>query len=55
MIEEIVAILISVLVLAVFGGPAWAVKMAGFGGLAFIIYVLIRVIEWLLGRARQVP
>ena len=52
MIEAIISVLLAVLVLAVFGGPAWAVKMASFGGLAFVLYVLILVIEWLVGVAR---
>lgn len=52
MFEAVIAVLLSVLVLAVFSGPAWAVKMGSYGGLAFILYVLILFIEWLIGRAR---
>lgn len=53
MIEAVVALLLSVLVIAVFGGPAWALKMATFGALGFVFYVLILVIEWIVGRLRS--
>ena len=55
MIEAVIALLLSVLFLAVFSGPAWLIKLGAFGGLGFAIYVLILVIEWLVGRARKAP
>jgi hypothetical protein len=51
-IEALVALILSILVLAVFGGPAWALKMSGFGGLGFVFWVLILVIEWLVGKIK---
>lgn len=53
MIEALVALMLSVLVLTVFGGPAWALKMAQFGALGFVFWVLILVVEWLLARAKR--
>ena len=50
MIEAVVAFLLSVLVIAVFGAPASALKLAAFGALGFVFYVLILVLEWLFGR-----
>lgn len=55
MIEAVVALLLAVLFLAVFSGPAWLIKLGAFGGLGFAIYVLILVIEWLIGRVRGTP
>jgi len=53
MIEAVVAFLLSVLVLAVFHGPAWAVTLGTFGGLGFAFYVLILVIEWVVGKLKS--
>jgi len=53
MIEALVAFVLAVLILAVFHGPAWAVTLGSFGGLAFSLYVLILVIEWLVGKVRS--
>lgn len=47
MVEALIAVVVAVFILAVFGGPAWAIKAGQFGGLGFILYVLILVIEWL--------
>jgi hypothetical protein len=53
MIEALVALLLSVLCIAVFGAPSWALTMAKFGALGFIFWVLILVIEWIVGKLRQ--
>lgn len=44
------AFVLAVLLLAVFHGPAWAITLGTFGGLAFSLYVLILVIEWIVGK-----
>lgn len=50
MIEALIAFTLSVLILAVFHSPAWAITLGQFGGLGFALYVLILVIEWLIGK-----
>ena len=55
MVEVLIAFLISVLIIAVFNGPAWALKLGQFGGLAFAMYALILVIEWALGKVQKKP
>jgi hypothetical protein len=52
MVEALVAFVLAVLVLAVFHGPAWSITLGTFGGLAFAFYVLILVIEWIVGRLK---
>lgn len=52
MIEALIALLLSVLVIAVFSAPSWALKLGQFGGLAFVFYVLILILEWLVGKVR---
>lgn len=53
MIEAVVAFLLAVLIQVVFGGPAWAIRLGQFGGLAFALYVLILVIEWIIGKVKS--
>jgi|GEM_PF-3348099 len=53
MVEALVAFVLSVLILAVFHGPAWAVTLGTYGGLGFSLYVLILVIEWIVGRLKS--
>ena len=55
MIEAVIALLLAVLILAVFSGPVWLIKLGAFGGLGFALYVLILVIEWLVGLVRRTP
>jgi len=52
MIEGVIALMIAVLILVVFGGPAWAIKIGQFGGLGFAMYVLILVIEWAIAKLK---
>ncbi len=52
MIEAVIALMVSILILAVFGGPAWAIRIGQFGGLGFAMYVLILVIEWAIGKVK---
>jgi hypothetical protein len=52
MIEAVIAFLLSVLILAVFHSPAWAITLGSFGGLGFALYVLILVVEWLVGKLK---
>ncbi len=53
MIEALIAFVLAVLILAVFHAPAWAITLGTYGGLGFSLYVLILVVEWLLGKARS--
>jgi hypothetical protein len=53
MIEALVAFVLAVLIIAVFHGPAWAVTLGAFGGLGFSLYVLILVVEWIVGRLKS--
>ncbi len=55
MIEALVAFAVAVLVLVVFNGPAWAIKLGGFGGLAFVFYIAILVAEWLVAKIPRAP
>lgn len=52
MIEALVAFVLAVLILAVFHTPAWAITLGSFGGLGFSLYVLILVVEWLVGKLK---
>jgi hypothetical protein len=52
-IEAVVAFLLAVLIQVVFGGPAWAIRLGQFGGLAFALYVLILVLEWLVSKVKS--
>jgi hypothetical protein len=49
MVEALIAFVAAVLIIAVFSGPVWALKLGQFGGLGFALYVLILVIKYLLG------
>ncbi len=53
MIEALIALVLSVFIIAVFGGPSWAIKCGQFGGLGFFLYVLILVIQWAIGQAKK--
>jgi len=53
MIEVLIGMLISILVLAVFQSPAWAIKLGQYGGLGFVMYALILVIEWALAKVKK--
>jgi hypothetical protein len=55
LLEALVAFVLAVLVLAVFHGPAWSITLGQFGGLGFAFYVLILVLEWLIGRLKTPP
>jgi uncharacterized membrane protein YjjB (DUF3815 family) len=50
LIEALIAFVAAVLIIAVFQAPAWALKLGSFGGLAFSLYVLILVVEWIIGK-----
>jgi hypothetical protein len=52
MIEALIAFVIAILILAVFHAPAWAITLAQFGGLGFVMWVLILVIEWLVAKVK---
>lgn len=52
MIEALVAFVLAVLILAVFHAPAWAITLGSFGGLGFSLYVLILVVEWIVGKLK---
>jgi hypothetical protein len=52
MVEALIALLIAILILAVFHAPAWAITLAGFGGLGFVLYVLILVLEWIIAKVK---
>lgn len=51
MIEAVVALLLALLLVFVFT-VGWTAKVAALGGVAFFIYVLILVIEWLVGKVK---
>jgi hypothetical protein len=53
MVEALIAFLLSVLILAVFHSPAWAITLGAFGGLGFALYVLILVVEWVAGKLKS--
>ena len=53
LIEALIAFVLAVLILAVFHAPAWAVTLGSFGGLAFSLFVLILVIEWLFNKVKS--
>ncbi len=53
MIEAVVALLLSVLFIAVFSGPVWLMKLGQFGSLGFVFWVLILVAEWIFGKVRR--
>ena len=52
MVEALIAFVLAVLILAVFHSPAWAITRGSFGALAFSLYVLILVIEWIIGKLK---
>ncbi len=52
MVEALIAFVLSVLILAVFHSPQWAITLGQFGGLGFALYVLILVIEWFVGKIK---
>lgn len=53
MVEAFVALLLAVLCIAVFKGPAALIRIGEYGGLAFVFYVFILLFEFLLGRMRS--
>jgi hypothetical protein len=53
LLEALVAFVLAVLVLAVFHGPAWSIQLGQFGGLGFAFYVLILLLEWMIGRVKN--
>lgn len=53
MIEALVALVLAVLLLAVFPTPQWASRLGSFGGLGFVLYVLILVAEWIFGKVKS--
>jgi len=53
LLEAVIALLLSVLFLAVFTAPAWLLKLGSFGGLAFVIYVMILGVEWLFNTLKK--
>lgn len=51
MTEVLLAILVAVVLTFVTAAtPAWLAKLAIAGGLAFIVYGIILVVKWFLGR-----
>ena len=52
MIDILIAFLVSVLLLAVFTPPAWLLKLASFGSLAFVIYALILLARYVVGKLK---
>lgn len=53
MVEALIAFVLAVLILAVFHSPAWAITLGTFGALAFSLYVLILVLEWVVGKVKK--
>ena len=52
MVDALIAFVLAVLILLVFNGPAWAIKLGAFGGLGFALYVLILVIKYLIAQLK---
>lgn len=55
MVEVLIAFVLAVLILAVFHAPNWAVTLGTFGGVGFALWVVILVIEFFIGKVRQIP
>ncbi len=53
MYEAVVALLAAVLILGVFKAPHGLIRLGEYGGLAFVLYVGILLIEFVLGRVRN--
>ena len=53
MIEALIAVVLAGFILTVLGGPSWAIRAGQYGGLGFILYVLILVIEWLFTQIKK--
>lgn len=53
MIEALVAFVLAVLFVFVFQGPAFILRLGVVGGVGFVCWVLILVIEWLLGKLKS--
>ena len=52
MIEILIALVISMLAVLVFH-PAWIATFAVIGGVAFVIWAIICIIEWLIAQAKK--
>lgn len=53
MVEALIAFVLAVLLLAVFKAPSWLIRLGEFGGLGFVLWVVILVIEWVFGKIRS--
>lgn len=53
MFEALIAFVAAVLIIAVFNSPGWAIKVGQFGGLGFVLWVLILIVEWLIAKAKS--
>jgi hypothetical protein len=53
MVEALIAAVLAVFIMAVFNAPQWAIRAGAFGGLGFMLWVLILVIEWALSMVRK--
>lgn len=51
MIPELLALAIALLLALVGKTPEWLKQVALVGGIAFVIYVLILAVKWLIARA----
>lgn len=52
MFEALVAFLLAVLIIAVFKAPRFLIQLGEFGGLGFVLWVAILVLEWIFGKVR---
>jgi len=52
MIEILIALLIAMLAVFVFH-PAWMATFAVIGGVAFVIWAIISIIEWIIAQTKK--
>jgi hypothetical protein len=53
MVEALIALVVAILILTVFKAPAWIIRIGSYGGLAFVLYVFILVLKFLIGSLRR--
>ncbi len=53
MIEALIALLLAVLFIAVLKVPQGILRLGQYGGLAFVLYVAILLVEFIFGRLRS--
>jgi len=52
-VEALIAVVVAIFVLAVFNGPPWAIRAGQFGGLGFMVFVLILLGEWVIEKINK--